>query len=75
MASLHLPRLQVGGLKVDVLYTPCHTPGHVCYYVAAAQCVFTGDTLFIGFLPCWGPPLPCEGLPLPCLGLPPPPPC
>ena len=31
---------------VKVLYTPCHTPGHVCYYVDNAH-VFTGDTMFV----------------------------
>ena len=34
------------------MFTPCHTTGHICYYVtssneAIAPCVFTGDTLFI----------------------------
>eukprot|EP00301_Raphidiophrys_heterophryoidea_P010111 c15153_g1_i1.p1 GENE.c15153_g1_i1~~c15153_g1_i1.p1 ORF type:complete len:290 (-),score=63.37 c15153_g1_i1:121-990(-) len=42
--------ISVGGLHVDVLSTPCHTPGHVCYVVhPAAQptLAFTGDTLFV----------------------------
>merc|ERR1711894_643164 len=35
-------------------YTPCHTSGHICYYVTSKgdsendKAVFTGDTLFIG---------------------------
>jgi hydroxyacylglutathione hydrolase len=34
------------------LFTPCHTTGHICYYVTSnnenvTPCVFTGDTLFI----------------------------
>lgn len=32
--------------NVSVLFTPCHTQGHVCYYVDNAH-VFTGDTLFV----------------------------
>lgn len=32
--------------SVKVLFTPCHTPGHVCYHVDDAH-VFTGDTMFI----------------------------
>ena len=31
---------------VKVLFTPCHTPGHVCYYVDNSH-VFTGDTMFV----------------------------
>jgi hydroxyacylglutathione hydrolase len=32
--------------QVKVLFTPCHTEGHVCYYVDTAH-VFTGDTMFV----------------------------
>ncbi|KAL7527824.1 hypothetical protein ACHAWF_010842 [Thalassiosira exigua] len=32
--------------RVEVLHTPCHTPGHVCYHVDGAH-VFTGDTMFV----------------------------
>lgn len=32
--------------QVKVLFTPCHTQGHVCYYVDNAH-VFTGDTMFV----------------------------
>lgn len=43
--------LKVGKLTVRCLLTPCHTSGHVCYFVPAADgqapAVFTGDTLFI----------------------------
>ena len=32
--------------------TPCHTSGHICYFVTSDKqedkAVFTGDTLFIG---------------------------
>lgn len=33
-------------VKIQVLHTPGHTPGSVCYLAEGA--VFTGDTLFIG---------------------------
>ena len=36
----------VGETAFTVLFTPCHTPGHVCY-VADGRHVFTGDTLFV----------------------------
>jgi glyoxylase-like metal-dependent hydrolase (beta-lactamase superfamily II) len=38
--------LEVGGLRITVLYTPGHTPDGVCYVVDG--CLFSGDTLFIG---------------------------
>ncbi|MBI2885902.1 MAG: MBL fold metallo-hydrolase [Chloroflexi bacterium] len=36
--------LQVGGIAVEVLHTPGHTPGSSCLYVPGV--VITGDTLF-----------------------------
>lgn len=48
--------LKVGGLNVKVLDVPCHTKGHVAYYVyhpehkEAGAALFTGDTLFIAGL-------------------------
>ncbi len=38
-------RFKVGGLEVEVLHTPGHTPACVCYRIADA--VFVGDTLFM----------------------------
>jgi len=42
--------VQVGGISIRCLLTPCHTSGHVCYYVTqdSDKAVFTGDTLFLG---------------------------
>ncbi len=38
--------LQLGELTVNCLETPCHTSGHICYYVHSEdkkdQVVFTG---------------------------------
>jgi len=47
--------VEVGGLRIRCLATPCHTSGHLCYHVtdgaadaaASSGAVFTGDTLFI----------------------------
>jgi len=38
--------LQLGSLNIKCLRTPCHTTGHVCYYVSAGQegVVFTGTS-------------------------------
>jgi hydroxyacylglutathione hydrolase len=49
----HNDTIKIGSsLKVTCLFTPCHTAGHICYYVtgskdATVPCVFTGDTLFL----------------------------
>lgn len=48
----HLTALKVGSLSVKCLSTPCHTSGHICYYVTKPNsseppAVFTGDTLFV----------------------------
>ncbi|KAJ3191286.1 hypothetical protein HK101_007915 [Irineochytrium annulatum] len=43
---------QLGKLKVEPMYTICHTSGSVSYYVtdpeSSKKVVFTGDTLFVG---------------------------
>jgi glyoxylase-like metal-dependent hydrolase (beta-lactamase superfamily II) len=39
-------QLTLGGLACTVLSTPGHTPGSVCFQVG--DCLFTGDTLFVG---------------------------
>lgn len=41
----------LGALKVHVIYTPCHTKGHVVYYITGQRgspVLFSGDTLFVG---------------------------
>jgi hydroxyacylglutathione hydrolase len=40
--------VRVGALEARVIGIPAHTNGHVAYYFAALNAVFTGDTLFIG---------------------------
>lgn len=43
---------KIGSLNVRCMFTPCHTSGHICYFVtgpsASEPAVFTGDTLFVG---------------------------
>ncbi len=42
-------RVRAGGLVAEVLHTPGHTPGSVCFHVdGAAPVLFSGDTLFAG---------------------------
>jgi len=33
----HEEKFKVGSLEVTALSTPCHTSGHVCYYIANDQ--------------------------------------
>jgi hydroxyacylglutathione hydrolase len=41
----HGDKFSIGDINVECLFTPCHTTGHICYYVNAqgeAPAVFTG---------------------------------
>lgn len=40
--------IEVADIRLQVLHTPGHAPGAVCYYAEDLGCVFTGDTLFHG---------------------------
>src|SRR5262249_10262330 len=40
--------ITVGGIKLEVLYTPGHAPGHVSYVLHEDAVVFSGDCLFLG---------------------------
>lgn len=37
-----------GGVTIQVVHTPGHTPGAVCFFIPQLGVVFTGDTLFAG---------------------------
>ena len=38
--------LHIAGFDIQVFFTPGHTPGGVCYYLADEGILFSGDTLF-----------------------------
>jgi hydroxyacylglutathione hydrolase len=38
--------ISLGNLQLEVLFTPGHAPGHVCFYMASKGVLFDGDVLF-----------------------------
>ncbi|RKP18615.1 hydroxyacylglutathione hydrolase [Rozella allomycis CSF55] len=47
----HGDEIKLATMTIKALHTPCHTKGHICYFVEQkgnAPMCFTGDTLFIG---------------------------
>lgn len=41
-------RIFVGGIVCEVIHTPGHSPGSVCFFVREQNLLFSGDTLFEG---------------------------
>jgi glyoxylase-like metal-dependent hydrolase (beta-lactamase superfamily II) len=41
-------QLTLGGFTFEVRHVPGHAPGHVMFYCAQEQCLFSGDVLFEG---------------------------
>ena len=41
-------QVTVGGLRLDVIHCPGHTPGHVIFYHAPSKAAIVGDVLFQG---------------------------
>lgn len=46
MIDTHGVDVQLGSLNIKCLRTPCHTTGHVCYYVNEGQ----DDVVFTGYI-------------------------
>lgn len=44
----HGDRVVLGGLELEVLHCPGHTPGHVVFHHAPSQLAFVGDVIFAG---------------------------
>lgn len=40
--------LSLAGLRIEVLFTPGHSPGHVTFSLPAQQAILSGDVLFAG---------------------------
>lgn len=41
-----VPAFKIGNLEIDVIHTPGHTEGGVCFKIEKERVIFTGDTLF-----------------------------
>jgi hydroxyacylglutathione hydrolase len=41
-------KVTVGNVTLDVLHTPGHTPGHICFFHAPSKLAIVGDVLFAG---------------------------
>ncbi|WEO78482.1 MBL fold metallo-hydrolase [Cryobacterium sp. SO2] len=41
-------RIAVAGIELEVIHTPGHSPGSVCFYAPVFGTLFSGDTLFHG---------------------------
>lgn len=39
-------RVRIGAVEAAVWHVPGHTAGHIAFHIAAADAIFTGDTLF-----------------------------
>lgn len=44
----HGQALDLSGLRLEVIHTPGHTPGHCVFHLPDQQALFTGDHLFAG---------------------------
>ena len=38
--------IDLGGVKLEVIHTPGHTPGGICLYEPGSKSLFSGDTVF-----------------------------
>ncbi len=39
--------LKVGGIQLEIIHTPGHSPGHMCIYWPRHKALFSGDLLFL----------------------------
>lgn len=42
--------IDLGGRQIEVLHTPGHAPGHMCFWEAERGYLFTGDLVYVGTL-------------------------
>lgn len=42
--------IDIGGRNIEVMHTPGHSPGHLCFWEKASGYLFTGDLVYKGTL-------------------------
>jgi len=47
--------IDIGNRKIKVIYTPGHSPGHICFYDLENEYLFTGDLVYEGKLDAYYP--------------------
>ena len=47
--------IDIGGRSIEVLHTPGHAPGHMCFWEGERGSLYTGDLVYKGTLTAWFP--------------------
>ena len=47
--------IDIGGRSIEVLHTPGHAPGHMCFWESERGSLYTGDLVYKGTLTAWFP--------------------
>jgi glyoxylase-like metal-dependent hydrolase (beta-lactamase superfamily II) len=42
--------IDIGSRKIQVIHTPGHSPGHICFYEKERRYLYTGDLIYLGTL-------------------------
>lgn len=47
--------IDIGGRRIEVMHTPGHSPGHMCFWEKKRGYLYTGDLIYKGTLTAWFP--------------------
>ncbi len=47
--------IDIGERYIEVMHTPGHSPGHMCFWESERCCLYTGDLIYKGTLAAWFP--------------------
>lgn len=47
--------IDIGGRRIEVMHTPGHSPGHMCFWEQERGYLYTGDLIYKGTLTAWFP--------------------